>query len=185
MHERVQGMSATIIAPSAFNRRVRSRRLTLVRDDAECTQARDAVATHDIRVLVAGQALTRTGFRMLLETESGIAVAGEAATGEEAVAIAGRTRPDVVLMGTCLPGLDIVEATRRITVLPEPRVMLVSHSAHGDVMFEVLRAGASGILVSDTDPTELVRAVRALARGDAVLSPAFTRRVIARLVTAE
>jgi DNA-binding NarL/FixJ family response regulator len=178
-------MSATIIAPTAFNRRVRSRRLSLVRDDGDCAQARGAASARDIRVLVAGQSLTRAAFRMLLQAESGIAIAGEAATADEAVALARRTRPDVVLMGMPLPGMDIVEATRQIATLPEPRVMLVRPSASGDEVFDALHAGASGILVNDSEPTELVRAVRALAGGDAVLSPAVTRRLIARLAAPE
>lgn len=173
-------MNATVISPTQFTRsRVRSSRLTLVRGGAD--NVHGPVATREIRVLIAvAEPLIRSALRFLLEQESGMAVSGEAATGEEAVAQARTTRVDVVLMDAHLPGLDAAEATRQITMLPCPRVMFLSHSEHDESVFAVLRAGASGILVKDSEPAELVQAVRALARGDAVLSPAVTRRVIAR-----
>jgi DNA-binding NarL/FixJ family response regulator len=178
-------MNATVIAPSAFTgTRVRSPRLTLVRGGADHVHV--PVATREIRVVIAHrQALIRAALRALLQREIGIDVAGEASSGEEAVALARRTSPDVVLIDTALPGLDTVEVTRRIAMLDRPRVMLLSHSERDDLVFAVLRAGASGILVKDSEPADLVRAVRALARGDAVLSPAVTRRVIARLAAGE
>jgi DNA-binding NarL/FixJ family response regulator len=178
-------MTATVIAPSAFSHgRARSRRLTLVRGGAHRVEL--PTARRDIRVLVADrEALVRGALRLLLQSVTGIAVAGEAATGDEAVALARRMRPDVVLMDTGLPGLDPIEATRQIAMLPEARVMLLSPSELDENVFPVLRAGASGFLVKDSEPAELVRAVRALARGDAALSPAVTRRLIARLVTHE
>jgi DNA-binding NarL/FixJ family response regulator len=173
------GMSATVIAPTFDRPRVRASRLRLIRGGA----ADGPAATREIRVLLAHrQRLVRAAFRLLLHAESGITVAGEASTGEEAVALARHIHPDVVLMDTGLPGLDAVEATRQISLLPRPRVMLLSHSEGDDSLFAILRAGASGILARDSEPAELVRAVRALARGDAVLSPAVTRRVIAGIV---
>jgi DNA-binding NarL/FixJ family response regulator len=135
-------------------------------------------------VLIAGgEALVRAAFRMLLETEAGISVTGEASTGEEAVAMARRTQPDVVLMDASLPGLDCIEATRQIARMPRARVMMLTSSDSDDCLFPALRAGASGFLVRDTDPAELLEALRALARGDALLSPSVTRKVLAELLS--
>jgi DNA-binding NarL/FixJ family response regulator len=149
--------------------------------------AGDTVATEAIRVLIAdGRALVRAGFRVLLEGEQGIAVADEAASGDEAVELARRTRPDVVLMDAGLPGLDALEATRQIVADPElheVQVMILSTVESDEHLFEALRAGASGFLVDDTEPTELLRAVRVLARGEALLAPSVTRRVIAELAS--
>jgi DNA-binding NarL/FixJ family response regulator len=137
-----------------------------------------------VRVVIAdGQALVRAGFRVLLEDTERIAVVGEAADGEEAVALAHRLRPDVVLMDANLPGLDCVEATRRVLSEPGGAVMLLTGSERDDRIFDALRAGASGLLLKDTEPTELVRAVELLAQGDALLSPALTRRLIAELAS--
>jgi DNA-binding NarL/FixJ family response regulator len=179
--ESAGAMNAPVIAPAAFTHsRTRTPRLRLLRGEGECAQG--PAATHEIRVLIAGpQTLVRAALRLVLEAEAGIVVAGEAGTGEDAVALARRTRPDVVLLDTSLPGLDPVAATRRIAMLPEARVMLLGASERDASVFPVLRAGASGFLVKDSDPAELVRAVRVLARGDAMLSPAVTRRLIARL----
>lgn len=144
-------------------------------------------ATAPIRVLIAdGQWLVRAGFRVLLESEQGIAVAEEAASGEQALALASHTRPDVVLMDAGLPGLDAFEATRQIVANPElqqVRVMILASVESDEHVFGALRAGASGFLVKDTEPTELLRAVRVLARGEALLAPSVTRRVISELAS--
>ncbi len=135
-----------------------------------------------LRVLIAeGQALIRAGLRVLLEADRHITVVGEAGSGEQAVALARRTRPDVVLIDARLPGLDSVEATSRIAAGSGPAVMLLIASAGDERTFAALRAGASGVLVKDTEPAELVRAVELLARGEALLSPSLTRDVIAEL----
>jgi DNA-binding NarL/FixJ family response regulator len=135
-----------------------------------------------VRVVIAdGQALVRAGFRVLLEDSARITVVGEAADGEEAVALAARLRPDVVLLDANLPGLDCVEATRQLLADSGRAVMLLTGSDRDERIFDALRAGASGLLLKDTDPTELVRAVELLARGEALLSPALTRRLIAEL----
>src|SRR3954464_3934762 len=137
-----------------------------------------------VRVLVAdGQALVRAGFRALLEARGQISVVGEASTGEEAVALSHRLRPDVVLIDATLPGLDCVLATGRILTDPGIAVMLLTANELDDRSFATLRAGARGLLLRDSDPAELVRAVELLARGDALLSPSLTRRLIAELAT--
>jgi DNA-binding NarL/FixJ family response regulator len=135
-----------------------------------------------VRVLLAdGEKLVRAGLRELLEEGGGIAVAGEAASGREAVALAARIRPDVVLMNVRLPGLDGVEATRRIIADPElseVEVLLLGEEERDEDLFVAVRAGASGFLTMDTEPAELLRAVRALAGGEVELSPSVTRRLI-------
>jgi DNA-binding NarL/FixJ family response regulator len=136
------------------------------------------------RVLSAdGQALVRAGFRALLESGGRISVVGEASTGEEAVAQARRLRPDVVLIDATLPGLNCVEATGRMLADPGVAVMLLTATEEDERIFATLRAGARGQLLKDTEPDELVRAVELLARGDAVLSPSLTRRLIAELAS--
>jgi len=143
-----------------------------------------AGAAPAVRVLVAdGQALVRAGFRALLESGGRISVVGEASTGEEAVAEARRLRPDVVLLDATLPGLNCVEATGRILADPGIAVMLLTATEQDDRIFATLRAGASGLLLKDTEPAELVRAIELLARGDALLSPSLTRRLIAELAS--
>lgn len=124
-------------------------------------------AAGTIRVAVAdGQRLVRAGVRLLLECEPGIVVVGEAATGEEAIALARRTRPDVMLIDVDVPGLDCVEATRRMLAEPGVAVMLLTTSETDDRrLFAALGAGAGGLLLKDTEPVELVRAVRLLGRG--------------------
>jgi DNA-binding NarL/FixJ family response regulator len=137
-----------------------------------------------VRVVVAdGQALVRAGFRVLLEDTERIAVIGEAADGEQAVALARRLRPDVVLMDANLPGLDCVEATRQVLAETGRAVMLLTGSERDERIFDALRAGASGLLLKDTEPTELIRAVELLARGEALLSPPLTRRLISELAS--
>jgi DNA-binding NarL/FixJ family response regulator len=140
-----------------------------------------------IRVLLADdQALVRGGFRALLEAEPGIEVVGEAGDGEEAVRLATRLVPDVVLMDIRMPGSDGLEATRRIVSdarLAEVRIIILTTFDLDEYVFEALRLGASGFLVKDTEPADLLRGVRAVARGDALLSPSITRRLIAELVT--
>src|SRR3954453_894223 len=136
------------------------------------------------RVVVAdGQALVRAGFCALLEAGGQISVGGEASTGEEAVALARSLRPDVVLIDATLPGLDCVEATGRILADPGIAVMLLTATELDERNFATLRAGARGLLLKDTDPAELVRAIELLARGDALLSPSLTRRLIAELAS--
>jgi DNA-binding NarL/FixJ family response regulator len=145
---------------------------------------RDACAQAAVRVVIAdGQELVRAGFRVLLEAEERITVVGEAASGEDVVDLARRARPDVVLLDVSLPGLDSVEAIRQILTLPDVAVMLLTGSESDDRIFAALRGGASGLLVKDTDPAELVRAVELLARGEALLSPGLASRLIAELAS--
>ena len=137
-----------------------------------------------VRVLIAdGQALVRAGFRALLESGGRIGVVGEASTGEDAVAQASRLRPDVVLLDATLPGLNSVEATGRMLADPGIAVMLLIATEEDERVFAALRAGARGLLLKDTEPAELVRAIELLARGDALLSPSLTRRLIAELAS--
>src|SRR4051794_39875078 len=139
-----------------------------------------------IDVLLADdQALVRAGFRLLLETEDDIGVVGEARDGREAVALARRHRPDVILMDIRMPGLDGLAATREIAGAPDltgVKVLILTTFETDQYLFEGLRAGASGFVVKDTEPAELVQAVRVVARGDALLSPQVTRRLIAEFV---
>jgi DNA-binding NarL/FixJ family response regulator len=140
-----------------------------------------------IRVLIADdQALVRAGFRALLDAQDDIEVIGEAAEGAEAVRQAARHRPDVVLMDIRMPGLDGLEATRRIAEDPElaaVRIVILTTFDLDEYVFEALRVGASGVLVKDTEPVELLRGVRAVAGGDALLSPGVTRRLIAEFAS--
>lgn len=136
-----------------------------------------------IRVLLADdQSLVRAGFSALLDAQPGIEVAGEASDGEQAVRGVRELRPDVVLMDIRMPVLDGLAATRRITRDPEladVRVVVLTTFELDEYVFEAIRSGASGFLVKDTEPEELVRAVRAVVDGDALLSPGVTRRLIA------
>ena len=133
-----------------------------------------------IRVLLADDhRLVRTGFRVILEIEGDIEVVGEAADGEEAVELAARLVPDVVLMDVEMPGLDGLAATRRITAAAGPSVLILTTFDRDDYLFAALRAGASGFLLKNSSPEALVEAVRVIARGDALLAPEITRRVIA------
>ncbi|MFI8965216.1 response regulator [Streptomyces sp. NPDC053493] len=136
-----------------------------------------------IRVVLADdQTLVRAGFRSILADEDDIEVVGEAADGERAVALARELRPDVVLMDVRMPVLDGLEATRRITGDPGlegVRVVILTTFDVDDYVYGALRAGASGFLVKDTEPMELLHGVRVVARGDALIAPAVTRRLIA------
>ena len=140
-----------------------------------------------IRVVLADdQALVRAGFRALLDAQDDIAVVGEAANGDEAVAVTKESRPDVVLMDIRMPGSDGLDATHRIGDDPDLRavkVVMLTTFEIDEYVFEAIRAGASGFLVKDTEPVELLRAVRAVAEGDALLSPGVTRRLIEAFAT--
>jgi DNA-binding NarL/FixJ family response regulator len=142
-----------------------------------------------IRVLLADdQALVRAGFRMLLESADGIAVAGEAANGGAAVALARDLVPDVVLMDLSMPEVDGITATGRITADPRlapVRVIALTTFGDHESVVAALRAGASGFLVKDVEPAELLQAVRVVARGDALLSPGVTRALIAAFTAAD
>ncbi|MEV0459143.1 response regulator transcription factor [Catellatospora methionotrophica] len=135
-----------------------------------------------IRILVADDhRLVRTGFRVILETEDDLTVVGEAADGEQAVALAAQTAPDVVLMDVEMPGVDGLEATRRIAAAgDEPAVLILTTFDRDDYLFAALQAGASGFMLKNGSPEALIEAVRVLARGDALLAPEITRRVIAK-----
>ncbi|AWN26083.1 MULTISPECIES: response regulator transcription factor [unclassified Streptomyces] len=136
-----------------------------------------------IRVLLADdQLLVRAGFKVLLDAQPDIEVVGEAADGQQALAGVLAHRPDIVLMDIRMPVVDGLVATRRITEdprLPDVKVVMLTTFELDEYVFEAIRSGASGFLVKDTEPEELLRAVRAVVAGDALLSPGVTRRLIA------
>jgi RNA polymerase sigma factor (sigma-70 family) len=135
-----------------------------------------------VRVVVADdQALVRTGFRMIL-TADGIDVVGEATTGHEAIEAVRRTRPDVVLMDIRMPGMDGLEATRRILAAggEGPRVLMLTTFDLDEYVYAALSAGASGFLLKDVTPEQLTGAVRLVRTGDALLAPSITRRLVER-----
>ncbi len=138
-----------------------------------------------IRVLLADdQALIRAGFRVLLEAAGDIEVVGEAVNGAQAVDLAREQRADVVLMDIRMPEVDGLEATQRIAAdddLAGVKVVILTTFESDEYVYQALRAGASGFLVKDTEPEDLIRAVRVVARGDALLSPSVTRRLITSL----
>ena len=140
-----------------------------------------------IRVVIADdQALVRGGFRALLDAQPDVEVVGEASDGEQAATLAAELRPDVVLMDVRMPGTDGLEATRRIAADPDladVRVVILTTFDLDDYVFAALRAGASGFLLKDTEPVDLLAGVRAVARGDALLAPSVTRRLIEQFAT--
>jgi DNA-binding NarL/FixJ family response regulator len=141
-----------------------------------------------IRVaLVDDQALLRAGLRALLDAEDGLEVVGEAGDGEAAIALARERRPDVVLMDIRMPGVDGLEATRRIARDPElagVKVVVLTTFELDEYVFEALRAGAAGFLLKEAEPEEIVRALRVAVQGDALLSPSVTRRVVETFASA-
>ena len=137
-------------------------------------------------VLVDDQALVRAGFRALLDAQDDLEVVGEASDGAEGLAVTRRARPDVVLMDIRMPNVDGLAATRSIgedPALDGVKVVILTTFELDEYVFEAVRAGASGFLVKDTEPVELLRAVRAAAAGDALLSPGVTRRLIEEFAT--
>jgi len=140
-----------------------------------------------IRVLlVDDQALVRAGFRMILDAEADVDVVGEASDGREAIDQVRSLRPDVVLMDIRMPELDGLEATRRIVADFQsdgaPRILMLTTFDLDEYVYEALRAGASGFLLKDTPPEQLVAAIHVIAEGDALLSPSITKRVISEFV---
>ncbi|GAA3209568.1 response regulator [Dactylosporangium siamense] len=135
-----------------------------------------------IKVLIADdQALVRSGFRMILEARDDLEVVGEAFDGAHAIRLVEQTRPDVVLMDVRMPGLDGVAATAQLTGRPgAPRVIILTTYDLDEALYAALRAGASGFLLKDVRPADLVEAIRIVARGDALLAPSATRRLLDR-----
>jgi len=137
-----------------------------------------------IKVLIADdQALVRAGFRMILETDPDVRVVAEADEGAGAVEAALRTRPDIALMDIRMPGMDGLEATRRIMAAPSPpRVLILTTFDLDEYVFDALAAGASGFLLKDVAPEKLLAGIRIIAQGDSLLSPSVTRRLIESFV---
>ncbi len=136
----------------------------------------------DIRILIVDdQALIRSGLRMILEAEDGLSVIGEASDGREAIEVATRQRPDVILMDIRMPVMDGIDATRRLNasaLSPKPRVLILTTFDLDEYVYAAIRAGASGFLLKDAPPDDLIHAIRVLARGEALLAPTITRRLI-------
>ncbi len=133
-------------------------------------------------VVVHDQALVRAGFRVLVNSAPDLQVVGEASNGEEAVAVVSSTHPDVVLMDVRMPKVDGLEATRRILSKPSEssvRILMLTTFDLDEYVFDALRAGASGFLLKDTPPEDLLSAIRVIAAGEALLAPSVTRRLIA------
>ncbi len=135
-----------------------------------------------IRVLLCDdQALVRSGFRMILEARPGFEVVGEAEDGREAVVLARRLRPDVILMDVRMPHVDGIEATRRLVAAASPaRILILTTYDIDEYVYEAIQAGASGFLLKDVEPVQLAEAIRVVARGDALLAPSVTRRLLDR-----
>jgi DNA-binding NarL/FixJ family response regulator len=135
-------------------------------------------------LIVDDQALVRAGFRMILEAEDDMDVVGEASDGEEAIAEARRLRPDVVLMDVRMPEVDGIEATRRLLGddASDAKIVMLTTFDMDEYVYDALRAGASGFLLKDVPPEQLVAGIRAVASGDALLAPSVTRRVIEEFV---
>ncbi|HJE91404.1 MAG TPA: response regulator transcription factor [Dietzia timorensis] len=134
-------------------------------------------------VVVDDQALMRSGFTLMLSAEDDIEVVGEASDGAEAVEVVGRLRPDVVLMDVQMPVMDGIAATRELVRAELAKVLILTTFDRDDYLFDALRAGASGFLLKNSDPDELVGAVRAVGHGHALLSPQVTRRVIEQMTS--
>lgn len=143
------------------------------------------MSTPALRLLIADdQALVRAGFRKLLDAEDGFDVIGEASDGAEAVSLSRQTQPDVVLMDIRMPRIDGIEATRRITSSqPGVSVLVLTTYDLDEYVFDALCAGASGFLLKDAPPDELIAGIRLIARGDALLAPSVTRRLIAEFTS--
>jgi DNA-binding NarL/FixJ family response regulator len=137
-------------------------------------------------VIADDHALVRAGFRALVDSEPDLQVVGEASTGGEAVEVVMAAKPDVVLMDVRMPGMDGLEATRRILGSPHgpsARILMLTTFDLDEYVFEAIRAGASGFLLKDTPPSELLSAIRVIAGGDALLAPSVTRRLIAEFAS--
>ena len=137
-----------------------------------------------IRVLIADdQALVRSGFRMILDAQGDVEVVGEAEGGDQAIEEALRLHPDVVLMDVRMPGIDGIEATRRLLATgSRARVLILTTFDLDEYVYEAMRAGASGFMLKDVSPSQLAEAVRTAAAGEALLAPAITRRLIERFM---
>ncbi|MEV4760918.1 response regulator transcription factor [Micromonospora sp. NPDC049559] len=140
-----------------------------------------------VRVLIADdQHLVRAGFRMIISARPDLEVVGEAGDGAQAVRLAAQCRPDVVLMDVRMPGMDGIDATRQLTAAPDaPKVIILTTFDLDEPLYAALRAGASGFLLKDVRPAELVAAIRVVARGEALLAPTVTRRLLDRFVATE
>jgi DNA-binding NarL/FixJ family response regulator/class 3 adenylate cyclase len=162
-----------------------SARLADQHEVADAAEAAPADEAGRLRVLIVDdQALVRTGFRMILDAEEDMEVIGEAANGKEALSEAVRLRPDVVLMDVRMPELDGIEATRRLLAdgSIDSKVVMLTTFDMDEYVYEALRAGASGFLLKDAPPEQLVAGIRAVCSGDALLAPSVTRRVIEEFV---
>jgi DNA-binding NarL/FixJ family response regulator len=150
-------------------------------------ESAEGATPEPVTVLIADdQALVRAGFRSILESQPGLSVVGEAADGQDAIDLARKRRPKVVLMDIKMPGLDGLEATRRIVdeQADDTSVLMLTTFDLNEYVYEAMRAGASGFLLKDVVPEELVAAVRVVASGDALIAPAITKRLIEHFVRA-
>jgi DNA-binding NarL/FixJ family response regulator len=177
-HSKVPGMATTLASPVVTAPEPDGSRLRLVPSPYE---VQGPVATDEVRVLIAaGHALLRAGYRALLESAADITIAAEASNGPEAVSLAHWSEADVVLLESTLPGGDAMEAIREIAQLEDTKVIVLTGRDESDSALAALRAGASGFLLMDCDPDELVGAVRTVANGEAAVSPSVTRTLIAQ-----